>query len=274
MEQLNQKSLNLINCDKSDIPYNIIQFPDGEKHIVLDNLDHKSEITIKCRITSSDDLFILLQIGDILNRHEVSFHLCIYYLMGMRMDRVISFNEAFSLKIVANLICSINPKSVYILEPHSSVAAGLLKANWSHFGLAKFLIGKSYTFVLPDNGAYLRYSTVTGSEAIVCSKVRESNGDINHLKITNPELLNTEKPLCVIDDLCDGGRTFVKVAEEIRKFKPGAKIDIFVTHMVNSKGIENLSQIYNNVYFTNSYKDWQNEQLPNNVSIIDIFNED
>ena len=38
--------------------------------------------------------------------------------------------------------------------------------------------------------------------------------------------------------------------------------------MVNPKGIENLSKNFNHVWFTNSYKDWEN--LPENVTMIKI----
>ena len=39
----------------------------------------------------------------------------------------------------------------------------------------------------------------------------------------------------------------------------------------NLKGIVTLSENYDEVYFTNSYKDWQNEILPNNVKVIEVI---
>lgn len=44
----------------------------------------------------------------------------------------------------------------------------------------------------------------------------------------------------------------------------------YVTHMVNPKGITTLSENYKEVYFTNSYKDWNKETLPDNVKVIEI----
>jgi len=38
--------------------------------------------------------------------------------------------------------------------------------------------------------------------------------------------------------------------------------------MVNKVGIDNLSKIYHQVYFTNSYKDWDN--LPKNCKIFNL----
>lgn len=51
---------------------------------------------------------------------------------------------------------------------------------------------------------------------------------------------------------------------------PTEERTIYVTHMVNPKGITTLSENYKEVYFTNSYKDWNKETLPNNVKVIEI----
>lgn len=60
--------LNLIRPEKSDVKYEVIQFPDGEPHIVLNGIDRKDDLTVVCRICNPTDLFILMQVGDILNR--------------------------------------------------------------------------------------------------------------------------------------------------------------------------------------------------------------
>lgn len=47
------------------------------------------------------------------------------------------------------------------------------------------------------------------------------------------------------------------------------RLNIAVTHMVNPKGIKNLSENFNHVWFTNSYKDWDN--LPENVTMFKVI---
>lgn len=49
--------LNLIRPEDSDIKYEIIQFPDGEPHIVLKSINRKDDVTVVCRITNPTDLF-------------------------------------------------------------------------------------------------------------------------------------------------------------------------------------------------------------------------
>lgn len=187
--------LNLIRPEKSSIKYKVIQFPDGEPHIVLKDIDRKDYLSVICRICNPTDLFILMQVGDILNRQGVLFSLNITYLMSMRMDRVISYDESFSLSIVAQVINNMSPQAV------------------------------------------------------------EENQDL---------------PLVVIDDLCDGGGTFKGIAQLLESHCPNRDRAIYVTHMVNPKGIATLSENYKEVYFTNSYRDWGREVLPNNVKVIEV----
>ena len=94
-------------------------------------------------------------------------------------------------------------------------------------------------------------------------------GKILEIKIDNPEKLDG-RPLMIIDDLCDGGGTFCGIAECFKKIGISKdRLNISVIHMVNPKGIENLSKHFNHVWFTNSYKDWEN--LPENVTMNKII---
>jgi len=81
------KVLNLVHPEKSEIQYTLTTFPDGEPHIVLNDFNAKWDVTIKCRIRNPNELFILCEVLDILNRNGVYPKVEIYYLMSMRMDR-------------------------------------------------------------------------------------------------------------------------------------------------------------------------------------------
>ena len=265
--------LNLIRPEKSNITYNVTIFPDGEPHIVLGDINRKDSVTVVCRIANPNDLYILLQVADILSRHEVIFTLQIYYLMSMRMDRVISFNESFSLKVVANLINSMGAESVHVLEPHSGKVQDLIDKYWGDM-FVQMPNFTGYIPVFPDAGAAERHEYM-GEHKLICSKTRNpETGKLEGFSIENPELLENEElidmPLVVIDDLCDAGGTFVGVASKIREINPNRRLAIFVTHMVNPKGITALSENYDEVYFTNSYLNWENLELPSNVSVIKV----
>lgn len=275
--------LNLVHKERSDIDYNLITFPDGEPHIVLGEFNRKERIAVECRICNPTDLFVVLQVADILDRAEVEYEIHIYYLMSMRMDRVISFNEAFSLKVVTDILAKTKADWFEILEPHSERTLNLLKRIseienepwedvWTKVWDGEFIV------VFPDKGACNRYIFESPSyeriSHILCTKKRNPDtGELLEFAIDNVNIRESEKdkPLMVIDDLCDGGGTFAGIAKLLREKYPDKELNIFVTHMVNSKGIKTLSENYDNVTFTNSYKDWEKEGLPKNVKVINVI---
>ncbi len=263
--------LNLVHKSEGDIDYSISRFPDGEVQITLGEFAHKENIVIKCRITNAEELFILCQVMDILDRHDVVYSVEIYYLMSMRMDRVMDFNRPFSLLVVSKILTSFKCKDFNILEVHSDALMDRELPFYDLYNeeLSSLRDMKSeYQYVFPDAGAKERY-TYNNNSVITCSKVRDlETGRIKEIKIDNPEKLDGH-PLMVMDDLCDAGGTFCGIAEALGKLGVTKdKLNISVVHMVNRKGIENLSKYYNTVSITNSYKDW--EDLPENVTMTKV----
>lgn len=266
--------LNLVNLEKSDIKYTLSRFPDGEVQISLGDFSHKDQICVECRITNAEELFIITQVLDILDRHDVYYDVNIFYLMGMRMDRVMDFNRPFTLKIVMDMLWHYNASSIRVLEPHSEVYRRLNPRAEELFISTKGLPTNwvNCQIVYPDKGASERYSFHYSMDlpVIQCSKERNvSTGKITSIKIDNPQDIK-DKPLLIIDDLCDGGGTFCGVAKAFEKVGVSKdRLNISVIHMVNAKGIENLSKHFNHVWFTNSYKDWEN--LPENVTMTKLI---
>jgi ribose-phosphate pyrophosphokinase len=264
--------INLINKDKGDIVYDIINFSDGEKHIkFITEINRKDSVKVICRITSMDELFILMQVGDILNRMEVEWALVITYLMGMRMDRVMSFNEAFSLKIVAKTINDMHPDAVFIVEPHSDRTLKLINNStplMNRFAEAAMTDPEhNYMIVFPDAGAKLRYGEALENKMpmMTCHKKRDpATGKLSGFGIDNPEVLN-EYPECnaffVIDDLCDGGGTFCGIADQLKELRPDFHRTLAITHAVAARGIYKVMDYYNDLFITNSYADWGNDQF-------------
>ena len=268
------QKLNLVHLEDSDIKYSISRFPDGEVQISLGDFSHKEQIQVKCRITNAEDLFILMQVLDILDRHEVLYRLHVYYLMGMRMDRIMDFNRPFTLKVVLNSLKNCNADTIEILEPHSDVYydfkfGGKFTELYVEKGPSN-TVWNDFQMVLPDAGAKERYDFQCNKTTLTCSKVRDlTTGKILEIKVDNPEVIS-DKPLLILDDLCDGGGTFCGIAKAFNSLGISKeRLNIAVTHMVNPKGIKNLSENFNHVWFTNSYKDWDN--LPENITMIKVI---
>lgn len=270
--------LNLINKKNGNINYSISRFPDGEVQITLGEFSHKDSVLVTCRITNSEELFILMQVCDILRRHGIEFLISISYLMSMRMDRVMDFNRPFSLSIICDILDNLGARSIGLYCPHSAVYKGLFKNTLVvELPSALKMNLKSYQLVLPDDGARDRYDKLVQDEEYVFGvKSRDlTTGKIISIDIGNPENFDG-RPLLIRDDLCDGGGTFLGLAKAVRDIKPNVELSIMVDHIVNPRGIENLSKNFGRVWFTNSYKDWraawehQPTPFPKNVIQIDV----
>jgi ribose-phosphate pyrophosphokinase len=253
--------------------FQIITFPDGEKHLKVNELNPKKAVDITCRITNSDDLFLLMQLSDIIQRQELVVRkLYITYLMGMRCDRVFSMNEAFTLKIIANVINSFNAREVLIEEPHS-FRAELMTNGHPHNVTCKFMRGRfgAYTLCLPDDGAYMRYGCFADSY-VLCEKKRDvDTGKLSGFAICDIYKYSDNNEIVVIDDLCDGGGTFIGIAELLRKELAPKELVLVVTHAVQEAGLRKVASVYDKVYITDSYKDWSSvENLPSNISVIKL----
>jgi ribose-phosphate pyrophosphokinase len=74
-------------------------------------------------------------------------------------------------------------------------------------------------------------------------------GNITSLKLTGNVL---GEDCVVIDDLCDGGFTFTQLGSMLRE--QGAKsLTLIITHGIFTKGTKELTELYDNIYTTNSF---------------------
>jgi ribose-phosphate pyrophosphokinase len=65
------------------------------------------------------------------------------------------------------------------------------------------------------------------------------------------------KTCVIVDDICDGGGTFLGLAKEL-KDKSCGKLILIVTHGIFSKGLEKLTEVFDEVFSTNSFSDFEN----------------
>lgn len=258
-----------LNYPESSVGYRIDRFPDGEVQFVLtEELNRKEEYEVITRITNAEELFILLQVGDILDRQGVLWSLHIRYLMSMRMDRVMSFERPFTLKIVGKMISQMGYSFCYIDCAHSLRSmveirdSKSLDMNPYHFLM--FLdeydelgVGEhNIDVVFPDEGAIERYGQKK-EEEIYFEKERDiETGRIKSFVLKNEDCVNRGEHFMFYDDLCDAGGTFLGELKVLKEKYPEAQFDIRVTHIVNEVGFDNLCKNFDKVYATESYRDW------------------
>jgi ribose-phosphate pyrophosphokinase len=78
------------------------------------------------------------------------------------------------------------------------------------------------------------------------------------LNIPNGDFM--DKDIFIIDDICDGGRTFLEIAKTIKEDKKFiGKIYLIVTHGIFSSGFNDLNEYFDGIYTTNSVNQWSTD---------------
>lgn len=246
-----------------DLSFKLFNFPDGQPHFELltDPVeDSFHEATIETAIRNPTELFQTLLVADTLRNVGYSCALDIRYLMGARMDRAIDCHQPFTLQRVAQQINSGGFSKVRVLDAHSDATCRLIRNCTNVLPFAAFGQARSCSpdiFVIPDKGAISRCEKLFGFsdylQVMSCGKRRDpQTGALAGFEILSGEnYVDRGRSICMlVDDLCDGGGTFVGLAKELRK--AGAnKVFLYITHGIFSKGLP-LEGI-DRVFTTNSY---------------------
>ncbi len=226
------------------VGYEEFTFPDGQRHITLNEEIRAHDVWVTASITDADSLFDLLLLKDVLDNTKNRVFLRIEYLMGGRMDRRTDDRQPFTLKVVADVLRNAGFEAIHVLDPHSVESLHRLHAS-ATYPVAEFLkvLGKydrkDTVIVQPDKGAWDRVSYLlfdSDFPIITCSKERNGQtGRLSGFKVDSPVSVKGKHCL-IVDDICDGGGTFIGLAKELTA--AGAKsVDLFVTHGIFSKGL-------------------------------------
>lgn len=267
-----------LNLDKNFTPFlndNEIAFESfifhgGEPHIKIKaDFDTTLPIMITHRINSFNDLGLLCIAVDALRRMGVkTISAFIPYFPAARQDRVMVMGEALSVKVYADIINHLNLDKVYIFDPHSEVTPALLNnvlviANHDFIKNVVAQISTNLKLISPDGGALKKIYKVSeylgGIEVVEASKSRDvKTGKLTGFKVYNDDLEGSD--CLIVDDICDGGGTFIGLAEELKK-KNAGKLYLAVSHGIFSKGFEELSKYFEKIFTIDSFKNIDNEAV-------------
>jgi ribose-phosphate pyrophosphokinase len=285
------QKLNLVNLEDSDIKYKISQFPDGQQSIKLDMIDfdfpEKITVSITSRLNSFRDLEVIIAANQALREYSYveNVKLNVPYFLGARSDRKFDVGTCNYLKtVICPIINMQNFSRVTVLDPHSDVLEACLNNYHKHNNhrLVKDALTKidnkpgaqsRICLVSPDAGAYKKIFDVAKEfhidNIVTATKVRD---------LTTSKIIDTDVPLAdaryyedtkfvIVDDICDGGRTFTEIAKAIRIRVPDAEIYLIVTHGIFSSGFESLGEYFEQIYTTNSIKEQEDTDLVTRFNI-------
>jgi ribose-phosphate pyrophosphokinase len=237
---------------------NCFNFSGGECHVSIADIAIDGTVNISADLYNSDDVMRLIMTVDAIRQiiADANIHLKIPYFPYARQDRVCNFGEAFAAQVMTKLINSLKCASVTVYDPHSQVIEELLDncivitqaQIVENSQLGATIKARNLTLLSPDAGASRKTQQLSEklkTDAIYCTKVRDpKTGQIMTTQI--PKGVSGQD-FIIIDDICDGGRTFIELAKTLQS--AGAnKLYLYVTHGIFSKGLEVLKPYFSHVF--------------------------
>lgn len=269
----------MITLFENDKPLTPIfwEFPGKEIGVKLpDNFvpDPIGVYLIEAKLPDSKEVTQVVHLADALYRAGVptkNVTLYLPYLPYARQDRVCHPGEAFALEVFLKMLSAAPVGHVSTLDAHSQVAVDLMN---QYFPLATSISQWELTedlpdydvIIAPDAGAVgkIKDSARDGTKIVVMSKTRDGIGRVVYEPLQVGEVVGKA---CVIDDLCDGGATFLALSQSLHATQPEMHtLDLYVTHGLFSRGVGALLQAYDTLYCYNLLN--QDSEVVNNVRVL------
>lgn len=252
--------------------YESWKYPAGEVGVRLKVPEATTEFLIK----SSDDLmemYCYLQ-AKVFSGQPVE-EIYLPYLPYSRQDRVVTPGDPVPMLLIANTLKYCKVKKVKTDDVHSDRAVEMFELHGIELEslvpekdfisfMSTLPLDRQIVLVQPDNGAssrVLKLQRKLGYEArrLIFTKVRDpESGAITGLDYEDyykkAVQTGTYKPnalFVVIDDICDGGRTFTEIGKILKRDFQTAHKALFVTHGIFSKGFNELEEYYNTIGWKN-----------------------
>ena len=238
-------------------------FPAGTSQVwkLPEDLFSATSILIHWNFSEEREIFHLAQLMDLIRTVNPNTRVVLdvpFFPYG-RQDKDISNESTFARSTFLKYLLSLGFDQIHTLDVHS-VAPGVTSrepkaAIDGTFKMIEQNYGPIVATCFPDVSAWNRYNRLfdpwvsDSLIALVIVKDREaSTGEITSVKL-DPRSIWQNKVvefsaitgnILIVDDICDGGRTFVEAAKLLRNACPEAKIHLYTTHGIYSKGLDVL----------------------------------
>lgn len=241
----------------------VIQFSDGALNVELDEqLPIIKSINWLVDNVASEmvQLMYVVEALELLGQ-ELPKTLYLPYLPNARADRVFKKGNANPLDNFMRYLTIFEFEEITCYDVHSEKALEL--AEKFHLPLKSqpqfsVLVScfkhrlRGTMLVAPDKGASektKRLSEWTGNAMIQVTKHRSlDTGRIVSVEV--PEGDYSGKTFTIIDDICDGGGTFIPIAKQLKEMG-ASEVNLCVTHGIFSKGLDIFKDCVDNVYVAN-----------------------
>ena len=261
-----------LTVDGRTIPVRTFPFPGGEIQVRIEDPDpapRAAAATIVAAVTDAATLMGLLLLTDAVRRRyaDPRIDLVCPYLPYARQDRVAYPGEALSAAVLCRVLNAQGYASVEVWDAHSDVSLALLDRvrNRPASDFAGRVATAQDVVVAPDLGAVKRAAGVArlaGAALVHAEKTRSTDtGAITGTTVHSGPV--GSRDFLIVDDICDGGRTFTELAKVLRPLT-GGQVKLYVTHGIFSQGFDALRPDIDRIYVANPFP----AELPDFVQII------
>lgn len=174
------------------------------------------------------------------------------YLPGARQDRGVPLTCV----VYADFINSLAFDAVFGVDPHSLVMPSHIE-RFVEIELSEIVRGHSVFagathIICPDQGAGKRTESVADALGLPVVYARKHRDPLTReLSGFVCEPVPEGAVAVIVDDICDGGRTFLGVAAAARV--PAANLRLWTTHGIYSYGCDLFDGVFSQVHSTDSF---------------------
>lgn len=245
-------------------PIKYFYFSGGEIQVKLPSIIKSERVILTWKPTKPDHIILLgLTVNALQEAGITDIDLDILYLPYARQDRVCSSGEAHSLKMIWEFLEGLKVSVIRIYDVHNEEACFQYLPNSyvmnfeAHDIFARHNILNGFdlhdlVICAPDHGARDRTDKLVKRLGLQKPVYLEKDRNPHDGRITNLYYKEHNRSVngfdvMVVDDICDGGATFLKAAEVLKGY--GAKnLYLYVTHGIFSKGLDELCKVYEHIY--------------------------
>lgn len=272
---MKQRSNPLSWITVDDAELSVDQFPDGSFRFTVDYQGTYSnqvgpEFVVTLKSTLPEAIVAAYQVCGalIIAYPNGSVNLVVQTMPDQRADRMETPGMSIPAIMSAGLLGNIPCHTLTVYDLHSEVTRKALVSVCKEDGkeltinepLPCFLEAlndydidpnmKVDHVVAVDKGAIERATEVAnhfGAGVIVADKNRVDGKVIGHKLMSISHSINPTDTIWIVDDLCDGGATFISVAKLLREHYNFHELNLYVTHGLFSKGKDELFKYYTTI---------------------------
>lgn len=252
-----------ISVEGADIK--VDQFPDGSFSFSVEFNEIPSPINVHLHTTLPEAILAVAQVYWSLRTQapEAWLVLNIETFPDQRADRVERTGQTIAAEASAFMLGSMCFDEFVVHDPHSDVCVNTLREATQGESQVTVIAGSEcfyetvqelepFAFVVAvDAGATRRARTVASDldwPMIQADKDRVNGKVVGHKIVSADFEPAAGDTIWVVDDLCDGGATFISIAKKLRETYTFGELKLYVTHGLFSQGKQELYKHFDEIH--------------------------